>query len=1287
MSMTKGLMMKKNIILICIKYLFAFLFSIFSYNNFSIGQAEVPVLADAPGNPQVMLLLDDSGSMNAVMEHPEFDPTSSVATNTANDIPSIIFRVESGTASPTTSHTLRPVLVEINQRFSSSGTGSSITMGTTTTFANYATSPIITNVGCINTSGGLTNCPSPGASTPQTGTNAMHLFGNTSISGNSIFSTTNLARFDGVTVTDSSGHEYLYTSYRLERRNRETEDWGDVWARLDAEGNPLVLRTRAYSTRGGTVKFNNKQVFLSAGWYRIEYLRWIFYGATSQQLATLPGATRIQTVKSVVQNLVTNNPSVRWGLATLNGSNLSAGTFSGTLHTQWNQPLGSTSNNLAIIRRDIGTTTTTLLTSLNTVGAAGGTPLTNRYIEVLRYFNGETDQDSNASRTYPSPMTGPTAACDGYFVIMLTDGLPTSESAKQVAGSHITDYDGDGEESPDTSMNGCSTNTQCSQWLDDASFFAYDRDFSSSLTGKQNIRSYAVGLGVNYTLLDNFAEKGGTSQSYLASSAQEISDTLNNIVTLIITSPIAGAGAALAETFGETGIVYRPRFRADTWSGNIDVFQFNVETNQLDFSFDMAEILNSRDLTTSPRNIIAGYDTDGDGRTNQTISFSTAEVSNLRPLIFKRFIDGTESTSNLEPLIADVNANSSAENVINFIHGKNINDLRVRDRDQDGVLDRLGDIVYSRPVEVGRRNGNYNLMSGYVNFTRGLSSQPRILLVGANDGMLHAFDSLTGEELWAYIPSSQIPFLERQTRLTYNAEFRRSYVDGPISVEDVYVGGQWRTYAMFGLRRGGATYTVLDITNRTSPTLVWEVSDASIYGESWTKPVVVPVGTGYNPNSYSWRMLVGTGENRSSTGVALASYDLSSSAPPSAVTLMLNTSDTAGTRTSPINAAQTDQDLSVDRIYVGTEAGDLYRVNVTSGAASTWTVTRLFDGVSTQPIVAQPMTLISDNPQYVAGGSGAAGEPYAVGVYFGTGRYDTTGDINTVGTTAQAIFGIFDPVRPAADTFTNTLSNLTTANLQNQSTSTFATVRGADGIYRIANNRAGFYIPLSISINVSSSGFIDPVGLVQYEAANLRGALFFSTFKPDTSSCGVGGHSFLQGVNFRTGGGFIVDYRKDPRKPFYNGGIPDMDGNSVYNQTDLDNAINGKYITPAIDARVETIDLSKTKPYTHNNILQSNDIRLHSSNGGILPAVSSMGNVGAPNPPVISQSFQKVIIQSAYPSGTELGNAAGGGGGTGGDGGDGGDGGSGSVPPPDMVPISIYNLPMDILSFHESTGE
>lgn len=1240
-------------------------------------QAEVPVLADAAGNPQVMFLIDDSGSMNAVMEHPDFDAASAVATNPANDIPSLIWRLESGAAAPSLTHTLRPILIEINDGFADSSTGN---LYSTVQFSSAASNhPIALQMTCNNTSGATASCAGPGATTPSRGPNAAYLFGNTGVQGSSIFTVSNLSRVTpgGPYASDSSAHEYLLMSYRREEYNRQTEDWGDVWAKLDAEGFPLMLRTRAYATLGGTVVFNGKTVFLSAGWYRLEYLRWIFYAATPAQLATLPNVNRLRLVKNVVQQLILDNPSVRFGISAFNSTTVSVGVHSGNLQTQWYTPEGNATANGPKIRRGVGTASATLIASLNSMTPRGGTPIANSYIEVLRYFHGETDNDPNFAGTYTSPINSP---CDAYFVVLLTDGLPTGETANSVFGAAIADYDNDDAELPANTNSGCSS-AVCAEFLDDAAYFAYNTDFSASLAGVQNVRSYAVGLGVTYTLLDQFAEDGGTTHSYFAGTTAEITETLKNIVSLIITSPVAGAGAALAETFGESGKVYRPRFRADTWNGNIDVYEFNSSSGELEFLFDMGDIMEARDLAAEPRTIIAGIDTDFDGNTATTLGFSTANAATLRPYLFKRFADGLEDTALLEPPLADTASNTSAEILIDFVHGKPHEELRVRDRDGDGLTEKLGDIVYSRPVEIGPKNGNYGPMQGYSAFVAGLASQPRILLVGGNDGMLHAFDSLTGEELWAYIPSSQLPYLERMSRTLYNSTYRRSYVDGPIAVEDAYVNGAWRTLAMFGMRAGGSQYTVLDITNRSAPALLWEVNAAGSGGQSWSKPVVVLTGgSGDAPATYNWHMVVGTGEGKTTAGTYIQTFNLNSLTPPAPSIVTISASDPIGTRTSSITAVQDDRDLAVDRLYLGTEEGDIYRVRVTSSVAG-WTAAKLYDGTGSQPIVGQPLTVLIDNPQYVTGGSGVAGEKLAVGVYVGTGRFDDRSDISGVGTTTQNILGVFDPVNTASDGYANVLTNVVKANLQNQTPASFTVRRDEDKIYRVPTGKAGFYIDQATSISLAANSYINPVGMVFYEAINLRGGLFFSTFLPHQGACAVGGHGFVQMLNFRTGGGFITDYVSTPDKPFYNGGIPDANGDGNYTAADVTAGIAAGNITAAIDVKVESISLGQTKPYTHSNTLNANDIRLAASGGGILPALASLGDQGAPVAPSILRGAQKVIVQPAYPVPPTVGNPT-----DGTTGGGGTDLPSESLPPPENLPISIYNLPLDILSFHESTS-
>lgn len=64
------------------------------------------------------------------------------------------------------------------------------------------------------------------------------------------------------------------------------------------------------------------------------------------------------------------------------------------------------------------------------------------------------------------------------------------------------------------------------------------------------------------------------------------------------------------------------------------------------------------------------------------------------------------------------------------------------------------------------------------------------------------------------------------------------------------------------------------------------------------------------------------------------------------------------------------------------------------------------------------------------------------------------------------------------------------------------------------NNRAGFYMDLATTVAVQSGNFINPTGMVVSEATNLRGALLFATFLPNTGTCSLGGHGFVQAVNW-----------------------------------------------------------------------------------------------------------------------------------------------------------------------------
>jgi len=147
----------------------------------------------------------------------------------------------------------------------------------------------------------------------------------------------------------------------------------------------------------------------------------------------------------------------------------------------------------------------------------------------------------------------------------------------------------------------------------------------------------------------------------------------------------------------------------------------------------------------------------------------------------------------------------------------------------------------------------------------------RILMVGANDGMLHAFDAGspiasgtrdlncnlpydtgTGEERWAFVPPDMLP------RLKDLLDAHQYTVDGNVMARDVWVDAnsdrvkqknEFHTVAIFSERAGGTQFIALDVTNVDAPTMLWSFpppgsQDAQWMAQSWSdfSPRPPPIG-------------------------------------------------------------------------------------------------------------------------------------------------------------------------------------------------------------------------------------------------------------------------------------------------------------------------------------------------------------------------------------------------------------------------------------------------------------
>ena len=311
------------------------------------------------------------------------------------------------------------------------------------------------------------------------------------------------------------------------------------------------------------------------------------------------------------------------------------------------------------------------------------------------------------------------------------------------------------------------------------------------------------------------------------------------------------------------------------------------------------------------RHIFTWIDSDKDGSvaSGEQIDFDETTFTGSSIAGVERYLALDSSTLDLAP------------HIVNYIRGEEgaVEGWRNRtiDADGDGVVEalRLGDIVHSSPLAVGRPDEDYSTRysdTSYTAFRQQYRDRRVMIYAGANDGMLHAFnggfydedtngfqtDAGAGEtthplgsEIWAYVPQNLLPHLRWLTQPEYSHVY---YVDGSPESFDVNIfpddadhPGGWGTILVVGFRLGGgdqtidinsdtdsdlsddvtfrSAFVVLDITNpENPPTLLAEITDPSL-GFSTSEPTVFKnrkageSGSFTTPLSNQWYLAFGSG--------------------------------------------------------------------------------------------------------------------------------------------------------------------------------------------------------------------------------------------------------------------------------------------------------------------------------------------------------------------------------------------------------------------------------------------
>jgi type IV pilus assembly protein PilY1 len=653
---------------------------------------------------------------------------------------------------------------------------------------------------------------------------------------------------------------------------------------------------------------------------------------------------------------------------------------------------------------------------------------------------------------YTSPIQ---AWCEKNFIVFVTDG------------------------NPDTDANG-NPGTSASLMPAVLANIAALRNVTIGGT-TYDIPTYVLGVGSdlqNITNLNQMAVQGGTDlngQAYYASNPQQFLSSLQAVFSDIMQRSYSFTSPTVPTVrMVDNNILYMSAFTPNAtpfWPGTLSAYQLNSNGTL------------PVDANGNPLNPPIWVDSiPASG--SRVIKTYTSEAG------FVNF-----NSSNLTPADLGVATAQQRDQIISYVSNQ-----------------QLGDIFHSNAVIVGPPS-QYFQDTGYSGpggFYQTNQNRTKVVIVGANDGKLHAFNAATGVEMWAFIPNSVLQnLIIMQAAHTY-------YVDGSPTVADVWfyssptettqqkVESEWRTVLVCGLRKGGNTFFALDITDTLNPTYLWQFPNSndaatlSLVGQSWSEPAIGRVKIeGGDGNLYErWVAFVGGGYDPTGkvgnaffvidikTGGIIWQFSYNSTDPQMQwMTYPL---------TAPPMAVDTNSDGYVDKVYIGDLGGQMWVFNVsfnalTNKSNSLWTGQRLFTA---------PVGLNEQHKIYyrAAVSFDTGGIPW---VYFGTGDIENpTGSANP----PERFYAVKD----------DGLGNYprTEANLENvTNTTTFAPPQ-----YPLE----GWYILLQKSGNSLEKVLSSP--------SIFNHIVYFTTFTytPSADLCSTTSASKLYAVDYLSGAGALT---------------------------------------------------------------------------------------------------------------------------------------------------------------------
>ncbi len=606
---------------------------------------------------------------------------------------------------------------------------------------------------------------------------------------------------------------------------------------------------------------------------------------------------------------------------------------------------------------------------------------------------------------------------------------------------------------------------------------------------------------------------GNPDNYFLVTNALTLSEQLATAFNQILGTTSSAAAIATNSTRLDTDTrVYQARFDSNDWSGQLLAYAINPDGTVGDPEWDASELIPQ----PASRKIFTFKPTTGAG-----VSFAWANLDASQQAYLNT--SGAGVVDNLgSARLAYLRGDQSAE-----LQGGGA----FRDRSRI-----LGDIVNSDPWFTGNQNYGYADLpdpegQAYLSYRTGSSylNRTKMVYTGANDGMLHAFDAVNGDEEFAFVPATVFPHLSKLTDPNYEHRF---FVDGSPRATDAYIDAngdsakEWRTVLVGTLGAGGGGVYALDVTdpaNFGTGDILWEVNASTAgfgdLGATIGQAYIVRMANG------QWAAVFGNGFGGATGKAVLYIVDLGTGSLIKAIDTGVGSVALPNGLAGP---APVDYPVNriVDAIYAGDLLGNLWKFDVSHSNASQWDVA-IKQGATPKPLFTargpsgniQPIT---SRPEIGRGPAGVSG----IMVYFGTGQYYAVGDNVVSGTPpVQSFYGILDSLDGSAGITATDRSVLQAQQILAETTAFGFDVRVVSkNAVDWASGKKGWYLDLiSPALGAQGERVVDPPLLVGEN-------LVFTTLIPSGNTCDFGGDGWLMEIDPHTGARLdhsVFDLNKD----------------------------------------------------------------------------------------------------------------------------------------------------------------